>query len=86
MLVSVKGSFKPPNAVAFNSISAPLLSTALPASGQGAPHPSGIPWHDDHQKPEQYRVNLGERTFKFAPPNDANYMSVHAYNLLQRRR
>jgi len=86
MLVSVNGSFKPPNGVAFKGISAPFLSPALTASGRGAPHPSGIPWYDDHQKPEQYRVNFGERTFKFAPPNDANYMSVHTYNLLQRRR
>ncbi len=82
MSVSVNGSFKPPNGVAFRSVSAAFLSPAFTASGEG-PHDESVPeWH---RKPEQYRVNFGQRTFKFSPPSDANYMSVHEYHTRQQR-
>lgn len=83
MCVSVNGSFDPPNGVAFESISAPYLSPALTASGLIPPHPSLPEWN---VRPEQYRVNFGERAFKFDPPRGAVYMSVHTFYTLQQRR
>jgi hypothetical protein len=83
MSVSVNGSFKPPNGVAFEGIPAPYLSPSLTASGHGPSDPSIPEWKVG---PEQYRVNFGERTFDFAPPNDASYMSIHTFNLIRQRR
>jgi tetratricopeptide (TPR) repeat protein len=34
----------------------------------------------------RYRLNLGDRPFAHAPPDDAEFVSVHAYHLQQRRR
>jgi hypothetical protein len=82
MSVSVNGSFQPPNGVAFKGISAPFLSPALTASGHGLHDPNVPDWLS---KPEQYRVNFGERPFTFAPPGDSSYMSVHTFYMLQQR-
>jgi ankyrin repeat protein len=95
MSVSVNGSFDPPNGVAFERISAPYLSPALTASGHIPPHPSLPEWNvisnipvrnDLSIRPGQYRVNFGERAFKFDPPRGAGYMSVYTFHMLQQRR
>lgn len=62
--LSVNGSFDAPNCLAFQGIVADWVAPALTAQSQ-----------DD-----RYRVNFGDRPFKFCAP-DVSYQSVHDFYL-----